>query len=110
VNLGREVGAASWLVLANCSLPLDGIRRGAGRVCHRSTRRGLLFEVVQDPFHPGGVIDAGDHLDGTAAVLAGFDIDPEHTLETLGPGHGGASLSWGLGFVRGSFAPVLIPG
>lgn len=31
VNVEREVGAASWLVLANCSLPLGGSGRGAGR-------------------------------------------------------------------------------
>lgn len=67
--VGHEVGAAPWLVLANCSLPSGGSGRRAGRVCHHSIGLGPLLDVVRDPFHEGGVLDAGDPLDGTAALV-----------------------------------------
>ena len=34
-----------------------------------------------------GIFDAGDDLHGSAAGLASLDIDVEHALETLRPGH-----------------------
>lgn len=53
MNVGRAVGAASWLVLANSSLPPGGAGWGACRMYLRSTGLGPLLEVVQDPFHEG---------------------------------------------------------
>ncbi len=46
-------------------------------------RRGLwrfaaVLQMIQNPFHDGRVFDAGDHLDGAAALLTGFDIDLEY--------------------------------
>ena len=34
------------------------------------------------------VFDAGDHFDGTAAGTARLNVDIEHALEPLSPGHG----------------------
>jgi len=33
------------------------------------------------------VFDVSDHLDGAAAFAADLDVDSEHALETLRPGH-----------------------
>ena len=50
-----------------------------------------MVEMIQDPFHDPCVFDTGDHLDGTDALIAGFDIDFEHAFEALCPGHGGTA-------------------
>jgi hypothetical protein len=34
--------------------------------------------MVQSPFHDRRILDTGDHLDGAAALLTGFDIDLEY--------------------------------
>ena len=44
-------------------------------------------EVFEDLFDHGRIFDARDHLDRTAAVVTGLDIDLEHPLQTLRPGH-----------------------
>ena len=44
--------------------------------------------MVQNPFHDLQLFDTGDHFDGTAALLTGFDIDLEHAFEALRPAHG----------------------
>jgi hypothetical protein len=36
--------------------------------------------------------DVSDDPHCAAIVLAGFNVDPEHALEALGPGHGSATL------------------
>ena len=33
------------------------------------------------------ILNAGNDLDGTAAFPAGLDVDGEHPLESLRPGH-----------------------
>jgi len=61
-------------MLANCSLPLGGAGRGAGRGWHRLTGRGALLEVMEYPVHQGGILDAGNDLDGAAALVTGLDV------------------------------------
>ena len=39
-----------------------------------------------------GIFDAGDDLHGSAAGVASSDIDVEHALEALRPGHGGMAF------------------
>jgi hypothetical protein len=43
--------------------------------------------VIQDPIDHRRVFDAGDHLNGAAAVRAGFDVYLENPLEALRPAH-----------------------
>ena len=43
-----------------------------------------VCRMIQNPFHDRRVLDAGDDLDGAAAVAARFDIDFEHPFEALG--------------------------
>ncbi len=40
------------------------------------------------------IFDAGNHLDGTAAGLAGLNVYVEYAFQTLRPGHRGAALGW----------------
>ena len=40
-----------------------------------SWRFAAVLQIIQDTFHNPWVFDTGDQLDGTAALLAGFDID-----------------------------------
>ena len=40
--------------------------------------------MVEDALDDGGVFNAGDDLDAAAEGVAGFDVDVEHTLQTLG--------------------------
>ena len=37
----------------------------------------MQFQVGEYFLDDHGVLDAGDHFDGAATLLAGFDIDPE---------------------------------
>jgi len=60
--------------------------------------------MVQNPFDDCRVLDAGDDLDGAAALLAGFDVDLEYPFKTLRPGHGGAALGGSFSFVGRAFA------
>jgi len=39
---------------------------------------GPLLEMIQDSLDHRRVFDASDGLDGAAAAVAGFDVDPEH--------------------------------
>ena len=48
----------------------------------------FAFAVFEDLSDHCRVFDAGDNLHCVATVLTGFDVDPEHALETSGPGHG----------------------
>ena len=59
--------------------------------------------MVQDLSDDNGVFDTGDHLDGAAALLTGFDIDLEHAFEALSPSHGGVALGGGFDLVAGPF-------
>ena len=47
---------------------------------HRSQFAGLIIDCDTDD------------LDGAAAALAGLDVDVEHTLQALRPGHGGPAF------------------
>ncbi len=41
---------------------------------------GPACQMIQNTLHDCRVFDAGDDLDGTTAVAAGFDIDLEHVI------------------------------
>jgi len=64
---------------------------------------GPLFEMLENPSDDDRVFDKGDHLDGTAALLAGFDIDLEYAFKALSPGHGAMALLGGFDLVGGLF-------
>jgi len=49
----------------------------------------LSGQVFEDLFNDGGVFDAANDPHGAAAAGAGVDIDAEHALQALRPGHGG---------------------
>ncbi len=46
-----------------------------------------MLQVVEYLPDHLGIFDAGDDLHGSAAGLASLDIDVEHALEALRPGH-----------------------
>jgi hypothetical protein len=48
----------------------------------------FAYAVFEDLSDHRRVLDAGDNFHCAATVLTGFDVDPEHALETSGPGHG----------------------
>ncbi len=48
--------------------------------------------MVENLADDAGIFNAGDDFHGTAAGLAGFDIDAEYPLEALCPGHGHMAL------------------
>ena len=50
----------------------------------------MTFEMIQYASDDVRFFDAGDDLHGATADLAGLDVDVEHVLEALRPGHGGA--------------------
>ena len=57
--------------------------------------RGFLFRLAkmgQDPVDDVLVLDAGDDLYRTTAMIANLDIDIEYSLESLGPGHSRMTL------------------
>jgi len=72
---GRSPGAASLATWASRSISLSRSRRRAGGVRGRGVGFGPLLDVVQDPPHDRGVLDAGNHLDGATALVTGLDID-----------------------------------
>lgn len=49
---------------------------------------GLLVQMLEDVRNYRRIFDAGNHLDLSTTTLTGFDIDIEHALEALHPGHG----------------------
>ena len=53
---------------------------------------GALVEMDKNALDHGGVFDAGDDLHRTTTHFAGFDVDAEHALEALRPGHGSCSI------------------
>ena len=55
-------------------------------------RRDVFIQVREYLLDDQWVFDAGDHFDGTAAGTARLNVDMEHALEPLSPGHGRASL------------------
>ncbi|NNE34238.1 MAG: hypothetical protein HKN13_03315 [Rhodothermales bacterium] len=44
-----------------------------------------MAEMFQNPLDDGGLLDAGDDAQAAAALLAGLDINCEHSLEALCP-------------------------
>lgn len=69
--------------------------------------------MVENRADDAGIFNAGDDLHGTAAGLAGFDIDAEYPLEALCPGHGHMALDWSsIRRLLGSagLAPLITPG
>jgi hypothetical protein len=44
-------------------------------------------EIFQNPLDDCGILDADDDAQPTAALAAGLDVDGEHPLEALRPGH-----------------------
>ena len=66
--VGRSAGAAALATWALRSIPLSRRRRRSGGVRGRCVGFRPLREVVQDPLHDRRVLDAGDHLDGAAAL------------------------------------------
>jgi hypothetical protein len=48
----------------------------------------VLGEVREDGADGAGFFDGCDDPHFAAAVVAGFHVDTEHTLEALCPGHG----------------------
>jgi len=54
-----------------------------------SGRFGALFEGFEDLFDDSRIFYTGNHLDGTATILTGFNVDIEYSLQPLGPCHGG---------------------
>ena len=39
-----------------------------------------LFEVLKDLFDDRQIFDTGNNLDGTVAMLTGFNVDVEHAF------------------------------
>lgn len=66
--LGPRGWGKSWSVSPGCRLS-GGARTG---VC-----AAVFSRCSKDGLDDGRVVDAGDHPDGTAAVLAGPDVDVE---------------------------------
>ena len=56
-----------------------------------------MIEYLPDHYR---IFNASDDLDGAAALLADRDIDVEHPLEALGPGHGRVPFGGRSRFVR----------
>ena len=49
---------------------------------------GITAEVLENhPFDDRRRLDAGDDTQAVAPLAAGFDVDGEHPLEALRPGH-----------------------
>ena len=96
--MGRSAGVASLATGASRSISRNcSRRRCSGAVSGRCVGIGPRLKVVQDPPHHRWVLDRGNHVDGAAALITGLDVDLEHALEALRPGHRGAALSRGLG-------------
>ncbi len=60
--------------------------------------------MLKDLFDGRRIFDTGNHLDRTAALLTGLDIDLELTFEALRRGHGGVALGGEFDLVGGLFA------
>ena len=71
-----------------------GLRRRAGAVGLRGDCAGFSVEVLENASDDSGVFDAGDDTHVAAACFAECDIDVEHALEALRPGHGDVALGW----------------
>ena len=53
----------------------------------RIDRHGLPAKVLENPLDDRRRFDAGDDAQPAAALAAGLNVDGEHPLEALGPGH-----------------------
>ena len=42
-----------------------------------------MFEMTENLSDDDRLFDTGNHLDSTAALLAGFDVDLEHTTSSI---------------------------
>jgi len=49
--------------------------------------------MSQDPVDDVLILNASDDFDGPTAATANLDVDIEHSLKALSPGHGGMALS-----------------
>ena len=83
--------------------PKELVRAVPGRSGERLQPILWVFEVFENLFDNCRIFDTSDHPDGTAALLAGLDIDLEYPFEALRPGHGGMALGGGFGLVEGLF-------
>ncbi len=52
----------------------------------------LLAKMSQDPVDDVLLLDASDDFDSPPAATANLNVDIEHTLESLGPGHSSMAL------------------
>ena len=52
----------------------------------------FLFQVFENLLNDLRIFDTGNDFDVTAAVFADFDVDVEHSLEALHPGHRAVAL------------------
>ena len=52
----------------------------------------LLAKMSQDPVDDFLLLDASDDFDSPPAATANLNVDIEHTLESLGPGHSSMAL------------------
>ena len=75
-------------------------------------RHGLLpalrLKVIEDSGDDVGIVDAGNDPNRTPAMLADFDIDSEHPLETPCPSHG--AVFFGSGHWLVGSASLAAPG
>ena len=70
------------------SLEQGGLRCSPAVGERRLCGRRVPIQVGKNFLDGYRVLDAGDDFDSTAALTAGFDVDVEHSLEALRPGHG----------------------
>ena len=52
----------------------------------------LIAQMSEDSVNNVLVLNARDDSDRSTAAAADFDVDIKHSLESLGPGHGGMTL------------------
>ena len=86
----------------------------ARRRCAARMRRidgpGITAEVLENPFNDRRRLDAGDDTQAAAALAAGLDVDGEHPLEALRPGHRPLPIGGRcLGTLSGSGGACLSP-
>jgi hypothetical protein len=83
---------------AGKSASSEGVEQIRERGCPRFGQRtgrsclGVQLQMGEYLLNHFGIFDAGNDLHGTAAVLAGGDIDIEYPFEPLSPSHGGVAL------------------
>ena len=86
------------------SVPGSWRGRCPGRMGSGCGRLGALFKVLENLFDDSRVFNTGNHFNGTATMLTGFNVDIEYSLQPLRPSHGSVSLYRRPCFTfRGSF-------